>query len=96
MGNSNSSGLKSEEEKIRVKQEECDDGTPDDATSDLQVSIDLEMIYKFYSLGFVKVEEDGDDGETGSSRIIHWPVVSVNKQLLMSLHDDVTYDKINY
>ena len=91
MGNSNSSGLKSEEEKIRVKQEECDDGTPDDATS-----VDLEMICKFYSLGFVKVEEDGDDGEMQSSRIIHWPVVSVNRQLLMSLHDDVTYDNINY
>ena len=96
MGNSNSSGLKSEEEKIRVKQEECHDDTPDDATSDLQVSIDLEITYEFYSLGFVKIEEDGDDGETGSSRIIHWPVVSVNKQLLMSLHNDVTNDKINY
>lgn len=84
MGNSNSSSVKNEEERIRVKQEECHDGNLDDA-SDLQVSIDLEMIYKFYSLGFVKVEEDGDDGETQSSRIIHWPVVSMNKQLFMSL-----------
>ena len=89
MGNSNSSSVKNEEERIRVKQEECHDSTDD--ASDQQISIDLEMIYKFYSLGFVKVEEDRDDGEMQSSRIIHWPVVSVNKQLLMSLHG-VTYD----
>ncbi|GFH62001.1 predicted protein [Chaetoceros tenuissimus] len=76
MGNSNSSSVKNEEERIRVKQEECHDGTDD--ASDLQISIDLEMIYKFYSLGFVKVEEDADDGETQSSRIIHWPVLQVD------------------
>ena len=77
MGNSNSSSLKNEEERILVKQEECHDHDgriPDDA-SDLQISIDLEMIYEFYSVGFVKVKgDDDDDGET-----LHWPVVSVSK-----------------
>ena len=32
------------------------------------------MIYEFFSVEFVKVEEDDDDGET-----LHWHVVSVSK-----------------
>lgn len=78
MGNSNSSSLKNEEEqRILVKQEECHDGRIPDDASDLQISIDLEMIYEFYSVGFVKVKEDDDDDDDGET--LHWPVVSVSK-----------------